>query len=124
MKFDLFYDTALQHIIAVADAAFERVPLLERARNRDYLGFLAVTGLAAYSKTAGKRTLIDGYVSMLQTVGVVDEKRENIDADAVFAMADNIMRTIGQFNIFGIVFNSDDLTSLKTVIKEAERAGA
>jgi hypothetical protein len=121
MKFDLFYDTALQHVIAVADAAFSKVSLADKLRNGDYLEYLAATGLAAYSKASGRRNLLTGYISKLQKLGVIDDKRETVDEDALFAMADSVIKAVGQFNIFGIVFNNDDLTSLKTVIKEAVR---
>lgn len=119
MKFDSFYDIALQHVAGIIDTAFAKIPLLERCLNSDYLKLMFVLGVVKHGAQNGDRKLLDEYVPLAQKLGIIDEARENVNVDALFAGLDQVMQSAGKIKVFGVALTVDDLAQFKNALKGA-----
>jgi len=119
MKFGSFYDTTLQHVAGLVDTAFAKVPLLERCLNPDYLKLMFVIGVVKHGAQSGERNLLDEYIPLAQKLGIIDEARENVNVDALFAGLDQVMQGAGKVKVFGIVLTTEDVAQFKTALKGA-----
>jgi len=119
MKFNDFYDVALNHVAGLVDSAFAKMPLLERCLNPDYMKLMFALGVVKHEAQNGERKLLDEYVPLAQKLGIVDAARENVNVDAMFAGFDQVLQGAGKIKVFGIALTTEDVAQFKSVLKGA-----